>query len=165
MQVGGGSVCLCVCVCVRVGWGEWVSQSIYDFILGSLLLFFLQLLLLLLLFYCWCVVLCVFAYLVYKPNRLWADGNIGSQEKEKRGRELSISIASWLSLSVRFAWVWVRKSFGLFDYALTYLCVRACLLVCLRATASAWELPNMSICHACMCMCACGCMYPCVMNQ
>lgn len=39
----GGFVCLCVCV----GGGEWVTQYIYDFILGSLLLFFLQLLLLL----------------------------------------------------------------------------------------------------------------------
>lgn len=35
----GGFVCLCV------GGGEWVTQYIYDFILGSLLLFFLQLLL------------------------------------------------------------------------------------------------------------------------
>lgn len=36
----GGFVC-------RVGGGEWVLEYIYDFILGSLLLFFLQLLLLL----------------------------------------------------------------------------------------------------------------------
>lgn len=58
--------------------------------------------------------MCVFAYLVYKPNRLRADGNVG---RGHSGGLPSLPKFSQCTLLRRAVYAGVRKSFGLFDYA------------------------------------------------
>lgn len=90
----------------------------------------------------------MFACLVYKPNRLWADGNIGSQEWgggiEHMYCLLTFAQCSELSVSAKVIWT-VRLCIDLFMCACLFArllksdskCVRAaqyeylpCMLVC-----------------------------------